>query len=200
VKIETVSTGFVPALLKGNSNQLGFQNFTAVPADQQDKPVGDVITNDIGINDGTYKAGWRGAVAENRIQVQPYADQAGCQFSFRVWIWSEATWPGQTGYGAVWVPSFVAEFSCVSGQTCGVTNQGPATTVNPYLLSDTCFPADTITLVQGMVGLTGLVNSTGPGTNLPAYALMEILGARFVTFDFQQSSDEVGMNALWRFC
>ena len=201
MQIQTVSVGYKPALLQGNSNQQAFQLFQTFPCQN---PLSDDMakrmTNDIGLIDGTHKAGFLGEFAQNRIKALPFADQPGCQFSMRVWTWREATWPGQSGQMLpVWIPDFLAELACVSGTSQGVSNPGPPASTNPYALPDTAYLCDTISLVQGALGLTGLVNSTGPGTGLPASVLMEIAGARFVTFDFQQT-DQVGMNAMWAFC
>ena len=201
MKIETVSAAYKPALVQGNSNQQAFVAFQAMAAaNPLDQNLGAILVNDIGVADGTHKAGFGGELAQNRIKVVTYADQPGCQFSTRVWTWREAVQPGQSGQNPpVWIPEFLAEFACVSGSLQGVSNPGPTINPSQYVLPDTQYLCDTMALIQGSLGLTGLMNSTGPGTNLPAYALMEILGARFVTFDFQQS-DQVGMNALFCFC
>lgn len=200
VKIENVSAAFTPALLTGNSTQAAFVAFQAIAAANPfDQSLETILLNDQGVPDGTYKAGWRGDLAQNRVQMCPFADSPGATFSMRLWMWREATQPGQSGYVMpVWVPVFIAEFSCTSGTIGGVATKGPPGP-SPFVLPDNAYLCDTITLVQGALGLTGLVNSTGPGTNLPAYALAEILGARFVTYDFQQN-DNVGMNSLWCFC
>ena len=199
VKIENVSTAFKPALVQGYSTQAAFVAYQALAAaNPLDQDLRTMLLSEMGVADGTHQAGWRGDLAQNRVQVCPFSDSPGTNFSMRLWMWREATQPGQSGtFLPVWVPVFVAEFACTSGTTGGVATKGPAAP-SPYVLPDTAYLCDTITLVQGAVGLTGLVNSTGPNTNLPAYFLAEILGCRFFTFDFQQT-DNVGMNALYSF-
>ena len=84
---------------------------------------------------------------------------------------------------AMWLPLFLAEFLCTTGSLAGPGKSGP----NDQL--GVSFPTsanlcDTITLTQGTLGPTGEINSTGPGTGIPAWATVELKGSQWLFFDF----------------
>jgi hypothetical protein len=201
VKIETVSVGYKLAL-SAYSQQQAFRLFQCLPCTNPlSQDLGSLVPNDMsGMGGVLHKAGWPGELSQNRLKVTPFADQPQANFSVRVWGYRECQAVGQSGNSLpVWVPEFLAEFACVSSQFQGVANPGPEGTLNPYVLPDTAYLCDTMTLTQGDLGASGRLNSTGPGTNLPAYAVLDFFGTRFLGLDFQQT-DQVGMNAIGVFC
>lgn len=167
------------ALANGNSTATAFANFMTTSID----PSGD----------GVYPIGQAGDVAADRLFLMPYAEGgSGSNFSVRVYGWT--TIKGQTPSDQkTWIPFLLAELACIS---CNVNGVMPATAGDPSQLLDSEYMCDTISLTQGSIGPQGLINSTGPGTNLVAFAKIDLAGCRVLQFDFQQT-DPVGMNCLW---
>ncbi len=157
------------------------------------------MTGSVPTGDGVWPAGHGGQLAPQRLFILPYCEgQAGSNFSVRVYGWRGIEQPDGGANRNVWIPFLLAELACVSCNRFGPANTGP-TPPQPYagrfIQADEAL-CDTITLTQGSVGPTGEVVSTGPGSDLIAFAIVELRGARFFQFDFQQT-DPVPMNALW---
>ncbi len=143
-------------------------------------------------DNGIFAAGHGGMNTAYRLMLVPFSSGgAGTQFSVRVYGWVPL---GPTPILDTWMPLLLAEFLCTTAE---LTGPAPLPGVQSALtLLPTDYLCDTITLTQGSVGPTGEINSTGPGTNLAAFAMLELRGAKFFQFDFQQT-DPVMMNCLW---
>lgn len=153
------------------------------------------INPSTGYTDTVFPAGHGGIYAPNRLFLLPFAEgNAGATFSFRVYGWRGLGEPDNDPLRMVWISYLLAEFSCATGNLFGPPpdGQGPS---RRWIKDSECM-ADTISLSQGSLGIGGLVNSTGPGTDLGAYALLDLAGSKYFQFDFQQA-DPVGMNLLW---
>ena len=148
---------------------------------------------------GLVQWGEGGDHSGNRLRLLPMCDgPAGSTFSFRLWGWSKFGMPGLDTL-AVWVPCFIAEFLCVSCNQPGPASPSPG--ISPLAMLDSERLCDTISLTQGHLGIGvhgggGYINTTGPGTDLTAFAMLDVGGFKYLQFDFQQS-DPVGMNCLW---
>jgi len=136
-------------------------------------------------------SGTEGQVSPGRLILIPYAEGQGAMFSMRLYAWRRL---GTDSRLWVWVPMLLAEFACITSNQAGPTDAQPGSSTR--LIKDTEFLCDTISLTQGSLGNCGLVTSTGPGTNLIAFAIVDGCGATLISFDFQQT-DPVGMNCLW---
>ena len=157
------------------------------------------INEDAPSGEGSFQWGYLGDHGPNRILLIPFAEAAaGANFSFRIYSWRELSWPSGATVVDEWIPLFLAEFACTTCNRAGAAADTPSVSTNTLLDSERV--CDTITLTQGSLGTgpsgSGFINSTGPGTDLVAYAFVDVGGARFVSFDFQQI-DPVGMNCLW---
>ena len=186
----SASTTQAKALVLGNSQNTSWTS-TIVP--QLAIPSGD----------GVYSCGHGGGDCYTFLKLMPYCiATVGQQFSMRLYAWDVvAVGPqSQNTSLTVHVPTLIAEFLCtaayIPGPVIGVT-----ATPSAGILAQETF-CDTITLTQGTVG-GGLINSTGPGTNLVAWAKVELFGCRYYQFDFSQSDTMVApveMNCLWSRC
>lgn len=151
-------------------------------------------------DDGVFNVAKGCHYVPDRIIVFPFAEagQQGANFSLRVYGWFEL-FAGQNQPGGptrVYIPSLLAELSCTTSNINGpMSASAPAL---PSQLTDDEYLCDTIVLTQGQLGQNGLINSTGPGTDLVAYAKIDLAGARLIQFDFQQT-DPVNGNCLWAF-
>ena len=182
VMIGTRSTKKTKALSLGNSVATAFQSFDVLPLNPASA----------GYN-GVFSAGHDGTVTANRVKIVPYAEgPAGSNFSLRLYGWDVLESPDPGGR-LVWVPQMLAEFACTTCNRSGPVNTSPV--VSNYFLLDSERLCDTMTLTQGGLGWMGEVVSTGPGTDLIAFAVVDIRGCRFYSYDFAQI-DNVGMNAL----
>ncbi len=195
--LDTLSLPLSKALLQANSQSNTWRLLLPTGI----SPAADPLDNSL--VDGVYGFGkgpstGEGNYAPNRIFLMPFAENAGTglQFSMRVYGWREISHPEGGTQRVTWLPYFLAEFLCT---TCNVT--GPAgSSPTPRWINDSDNLCDTITLTQGNLGGSssgaGYINSTGPGTDLVAFAFLDSTGARFLQFDFQQV-DAVAMNCLW---
>jgi hypothetical protein len=195
VTIVTVSLNLIKALGLENSQQpvwnAGIVPLTQAPANQSTYPAG--TPPSAWVFPGVFNAGAGGNFTQTRIRMLPYCNgPPGSQFSFRLYGWRDVVYPEGNPNALVWVPEFDAEFACTSCAAPGPTDP------NVRMILPTENFCDTITLTQGNLGPTGFINSTGPGTNLIAYAVAELGGCRKFQFDFQQT-DPVGMNLLFVF-
>ncbi len=148
---------------------------------------------------GAFNAGHDGIYAPESIKLIPICEggQAGSQFSVRLYAWDALrSEPISQQPPATWIPTLLAEFLCTACNRVGPYPVGNPTTGAMTTQESFC---DTITLTQGTVGLTGLINSTGPGTDLIAYIKIDLAGCRLFQFDFNQT-DTVGMNCFWSRC
>ena len=184
--LDTLTTPFSRALRGANSSAGTFASLN-IQAERPNPFNQDSLT---GI-DGVYSMGEGGIYTVNRLQLIPYADAAGAQFSLRLYGWDSVAPPDASNNLIVWVPFLIAELACTTSNRSGVTG---------HYVNDTEYAVDTIVLTQGTTGNNGfaggLINSTGPGTDLIAYALITLSGCQFIQFDFQQT-DSVSMNCLW---
>ncbi len=151
--------------------------------------------------DGVWRAGHDGAFAAQRLFLLPYCNgQPGTNFSMRIYGWrgiDNNAKMGQTGTSyLVWVPYLLAEFACISCNRFGPPSTNPPGGVQ-RLIPPSYAMCDTITLTQGALGLTGEIDSTGPGTDLIAFAILELRGSRYFQFDFNATDPNVLMNCLW---
>lgn len=143
-------------------------------------------------SDGVYTAGHNAQVAPGRVLVFPVCDgAAGAQFSTRVYGWRPIGNPDENPNNVVWFPYLLAELLATAAALTAPIEAIPSLRA----LSGNQTLCDTLSLTQGQLGNGGLLNSTGPGTNLTAYALIDLCGCRFYSFDFQQQ-DAVSMNAF----
>lgn len=148
---------------------------------------------------GTFNAGHDGMFAPESIKLIPICEggQAGSQFSVRLYAWDALrSEPTAQQPPATWIPTLLAEFLCTVCNRSGPYPVGSPTTGAVLTTENFC---DTIALTQGTVGQNGLINSTGPGTDLIAYVKIDLAGCRLYQFDFVQT-DTVGMNCLWSRC
>lgn len=139
-------------------------------------------------------SGVQGQVSPGRVFLLPYCDAPNSNFSIRLYGWRRCGNPDPSPQTLVWFPTFLAEFLCTSCAIAGPTDNQPG--ISMRVLKDTEYLCDTITLTQGSLGNKGLITSTGPGTNLVAFSLLDGCGATLLSFDFQQT-DPVGMNCFW---
>lgn len=175
----TPSHRLAQALTQGNSQAGAFA--TMLVQEAEPSPTAGPIV------DGVYDIGQAGMEASERVFVMPYA-QGGerLNFSMRIWAWRHATNPlTQTGKTDVWIPYLLAEFACTTGNVPGLAD---------HVLNGNEYLADTIVLANGSLGARGEISV--PLTDTAAYAIVEVRGAKKISFDFQQT-DPVGMNAFW---
>jgi hypothetical protein len=126
--------------------------------------------------------------------LQPLAEgTAGTQFSFRVWGWKYQFVLDGHPYRQ-YIPVFLAEFLCTVCNSPGPISQSPA--VPPLAMGPAENFCDTIALTQGSVGPLGEIVSTGPNSDLPAFARLDLRGCPYFQFDFLQG-DNIGMNCLF---
>ncbi len=145
---------------------------------------------------GVFQAGQNGMISPRRIKIIPFAHgNAGLQFSMRVFAWEQLYGSGNEN-SIVWVPLLLVELLCTICNQPGPAEGYPGSITS--LLGPTDQACDTISVVQGNLGNLGFVTSTGPGTDLIAFAMLDLTGPKLIQFDFQQS-DPVEMNAMWRF-
>ena len=145
---------------------------------------------------GVWQGGQGGVTAPYRIKVFPYAEGTpGSRFRMRICGLDNI---GVDPYAQVWWPYLLAEF------TCTVCNRGGPPAAVPgretgRLIRESERMCDTIELTGGSLGVSqvaGVVNSTGPGTNLIAWAMVDLAGCRKFQFSFEQI-DTVTMNVLF---
>jgi hypothetical protein len=197
VLLYNLSNQLTKALQSGNSLQQTFN--LLVPQVQSPKVLTPNQQYLGGPADGIYDGGHDGLLCPPRIFLLPFCEGApGSGFSMRLWSWRAVTHPEGNPNQAVWIPVLVAELACVA---CSVG--GPVAPTEPQIpqrwLSATEMLCDTISLTQGTLGNGGLIQSTGPGTNLVAFAEVDLIGSRFFSFDFQlaDNGNPVGMNCLF---
>lgn len=147
------------------------------------------------VPDGVFVAGHGGAQCPQRVYLLPYCEgPAGASFSMRVYGWRGQGLPTGDPNKMVWIPTFLAEFACASGELPGPASDSNSQSIRNML--DTERLCETIALTQGALGLEGYVNSCGSGSGLVASAILETTGCRYLQFDFQQT-DQVSMNCFW---
>ncbi len=201
--IETVSTIWKRALTRENSVQQTFWT-PAVLTVNPGQPQSPLPVSAAGIvPDGVYPAAGDppGMLTQNRLQIMPWSDGGlGQQFSLRIWGFTvhDTTNPA-------WLPMFLCELLCTTG---GMAGTSVPTASDPLGLS---FPkdsnlCDTVSLSAGTLGPTGEINSTGPGTNIPAWVTVELKGSQWFFFDFQTAEPggniaeiPFGANAFWKY-
>ena len=178
---KTLYTPYSTALQNGNSSAVSF-----APLGPQQAPF---VPGDGVIGDNT---NYDHLFTQNAIKVLPKSDgPAGSQFSLRLYGWAPVNKPDAGNIPTIWIPHFIVELLCTTCNRTGFPGD--------YLLDNERL-CDTISLTQGVVGNIGwgggFINSTGPGTDLIAWAVINTTGFRFIQFDFQQV-DMVGMNCFW---
>lgn len=151
---------------------------------------------------GVWGAGDGGALAPNRLLLVPFCEGVvGAQFSLRLWSWRQVM-PDANPQLNVWVPIPVLEIACSASNMTGLASQGGGLlgAGGSSYLSNTEHLCDFISITYGALGLTGFISSgAGPGTDLTAFVVVELTGARKYSFDFAQS-DPVNMNCLIASC
>ena len=93
-------------------------------------------------------------------------------FDARVWGWTE-------NEGGVWEPTLLAQFAVTLGNIARGSNH---------------FDADTLAITYGN---TDLVKVSSPANDLPAYAVIDPLGSKLVSVEFDVSS-AAGANGFYR--
>ncbi len=201
--IETVSTIWKRALARENSVQQTFWTPTVLTM-RPDFPQSTLPVSASGdAPDGLWAAAGTppGALTQNRLMVMPWSDGGvGQQFSLRIWGFTV-----HNTTDSAWLPLFLCELLCMTAdQPIGTSI---ATASDPTANS---FPkdgrlCDTITLTAGTLG-GGQINSTGPGTNIPAWVTVDFYGSQWFFFDFETSEPggniaetPFGANAFWKF-
>ncbi len=146
--------------------------------------------------DGLQRGAGTAAECPRSLFMMPYAEgAAGSQFSFRVYGLAQMRAPNLGDpSAAVWIPFLLAEYACTVCNIGGVKQGSGMVTGDDLIESERL--CDTIQFVQGDMGVVGKINSTGPGTDLVAYATVDLQGCRYFLFDFKQT-DNVGMNCLF---
>ncbi len=175
--LETLSTNLTKALTQGNST-------ATLPNQNSGQPLGIRVgpptmpLADGTTPDGVVKMGEGGDNAPNRVLLMPYGDGLpGSPFWMQVFGWRSVVPPNTGNQPFLWVPVLLGSFACVLGDLGG---PGPAPT--GYPISET----------------ERLCDSQGVG--YPDSYVVDVLGSRFLTFDFQQgapSDAPVGMNCLY---
>ena len=184
--IETPAAKLTQALLQGDSVQGAFGSVVALASE----PTADGYIN-VGSNKSTN--------APLRLFFMPYASiGAGSNFSMRLWGWR---YVGTRGGPWIWIPFLLAEIACTTCDSPMPANPAGQALPDPLPIPDNCNLCDTLTLVQGDLGLAGRLNVTGPGSNIPAFGLLDLVGSQRIYFEFSQSDAQVaiGMNCLWCF-
>lgn len=198
VLIETISAPWVKAL--SLSKREGFLD----PWQVWNAPPDTVNTNtSSGFNArGVWNLGAGGGTTVQRIKVMPYCEgQPGSVFWMRVYGWSPVGTVADDPKYSSWVPNLLGEFLCVAGNIPGPHLIDNVQTLNALLPGENL--CDAISLNNGVLGLNGIVNSQFPGSGVPAFAVLEVYGARKVSFDFacdaplQPELPGIGMNCLW---
>ncbi len=137
-----------------------------------------------------------GVLCPKSLLIVPFGEGSpGAIFSLRVYGMHNMKAP-QLGdvLAEVWIHLFLAEMVCTLSNVGGVKQGSDA--LSGVDLIQTELLCDTITLTQGDLGRTGRINSTGPGSNLVAYALVDLQGCRRFVVDFQQIDANTSMNCL----
>lgn len=197
--IETISSPWVKALAQNKrEGMLDPVQLWATPPDAANPLM------QSGYNArGVWDLGQGGEVTVQRVKVMPYCEgQPGSVFWMRVYGWSAVGRVENDPLKACWVPDLLGEFLCVAGNI-----PGPRTTDSMAPTSSAVQPTenvcDAITMTAGVLGLNGFICSAFPGSGIPAYAALEIYGARKVSFDFAcdfnlyPDLSGIGMNCLW---
>jgi hypothetical protein len=188
--LETLSTPFTKALRNGNSTAAAFSSI--IPRTTAPVPVSSG-PNAAGGTDGVYDFSDHHYFTVNRLQLMPYADgNTGSQFSMRVFGWDVIEPPDANPNLIVWIPFLICELAVTTGALVGFAGR---------YLSATEHLATTITLTQGLVGgtdgITGGRIYSYTDTSLAGWVLLTISGCRYIQFDFQKTSANIGMNCLW---
>lgn len=149
--------------------------------------------------DGFVHGGEKGGTTFKMISVIPYCDgPAGTLFSMRVFYWNNI---GADASSRILVAIPLLEVLCVASNATGQFASS-LFDANQHL-------CDNLTITAGSVGLEGSLYNpiNGPGCDIPAMVQLEVQGARFVSFDFQNVDSNgqvinqgVNMNALWAKC
>lgn len=156
--------------------------------------------------DGVIQTNINGSFTAQRIYLMPYCEgEPGSIFFMRLYGWRSITAKTGGSDNTVWVYFLLAEFVCVSGAIAGpVLNQtaapGPAGFGLP--IGPTENMCQSISMLSGVLGLTGFINSMPPGSIMPACAGVELCGAQLVSFDFEQApsgglGSTLAANCLW---
>lgn len=154
---------------------------------------------------GVFPMGEGGSKAPCRLLLMPFAEGSpGSTFVMRLYGWRPV---GQGGPGRaelqVWVFHVLAQFLCFTGAIPGPILKGTDFSENRLALKTTENLCDSLVLQKGVLGLDGFLSTDVPGSGCPATALVEIYGAKYVSFDFAQwpsvgpSGGVIGMNCLW---
>lgn len=196
--IDQLKDVLTKALTQGNSQAASWSPPIILGADPRTAYADGMVRTDDG-----------NSISPQRLLLLPYCEGAAGQgFSMRLFGWRQLKEPDNINPGTstvtpgatvaslgVWIPTLLAEFACTSCNQGGPVNaSGQVSLIQPN--ENFC---DTITLTQGALGLTGLINSTGPGTDLIAFAVVELLGAQRWSWDFQRG-DAVNMNCAYARC
>lgn len=147
--------------------------------------------------EGVFANAKGGMLSYNRVWLLPLGEgPPGGTFTLRLYGWRDFA-PDENKAGSrVWIPFFIAELLC---SLCELT--GPPGDANGDWgrgLRGGERLCDAITLTLGNVGLGGLIDSTGPGTNLAAHASVYTYAAKLIQFDFQ-ADVQVNTNCLFAF-
>lgn len=174
VLLYTLSTKLTKALTTNSS------------ADQYTLGQTDVTPLTASVPADSFTMGSGGIFAANRILFMPYGDGApGATFSMRLYYWNHV---GEAQGNWCWIPGLLIEFVCTIGDL-----QGPVDPASTQIQPSERF-------CSGMTATAGSYGKDGDlitGTGLPSLAVVDIKGARRISFDFQRIDANVSMNCLW---
>lgn len=138
-------------------------------------------------------------VTPDAVLIQPIgAGSDNDVFSLRLWGWHHIG-DGRDKTDTLWVPMILAEFVCTLSGAVGVANSPVLSTER---FADTIAPVaarlpDAVIAAGTAVNSPVLVNS--PVGDIPAYAIVPMLGAELLEFDEDQTTGTPTANALIRF-
>lgn len=119
-------------------------------------------------------------------------------FSMRLWGWESIGGNAETAGARAWIPSIIAEYTCLMGNMAGVAG---SPVLNTEFFCDTMAPvaarqAD-CTIAAGTAVQT-LYEVISPVNDTPAWARIPILGWEKIEFAFDQTTNTPTMNCLYR--
>jgi hypothetical protein len=133
-----------------------------------------------------FDAGWKGAVAQNRVMIFPYGLGSDTNtFNMRIWGWRYL--PQTTLLPAMWFPFPLAEFLCaISSGSPGLAGQQ---------VIETEFFADTITVVAGQGNVLSY-EIVSPANDTLAHVLVTLKGSSKYEITFDMVTGTTSANAL----
>lgn len=151
---------------------------------------------------GVFDLGQGGGTSSQRVKVMPFCEgQPGSVFWTTVYGWNPVQGDETNPLKAAWIFNLLAQFMCVVGDIKGPEPVDNVQTTNALLKGERV--CDSLSLVGGVLGLSGFICSSFPGSGYPAYAAFETFGARKVSFDFACEDPGMvgfpglGMNCFW---